>query len=101
MSFVVKRRMILGAVIRKICVAKSPVEAELALGFVAVESSESHVHELNVLGDNGFVDDTGGGGVVGLDRRLGLRPTHFDEGLAHGDHSFGADEGPCEFGFGS
>ena len=79
MSFMVQRRMILCAVVGKICVASIPVEAELALGFAAAEPPESHVHRCSVLGYDGFVDDTGGGGVVGLDWRLGLRPTHFDE----------------------
>ena len=101
MSFVVQRRMILGAIVGKIRVARSPVEAELALGLAAAEPPESHVHGFDVFGDNGLVDDTGGSGVVGLDGRLGLRPTHFDKGLEHGDHSFGADEEACEFGFGS
>ena len=78
MSFMVQGRMILGAVVDKICAARSPVEAELALGFTAVEPTESHVHGFNVFGDDGLVDDTGGSGVVGLDGRLGLRPTHFD-----------------------
>ena len=94
-------RMILGAVVGKICVARSLVEAELTLGFAEAEPPESHVHRLDVFGDDGLVDDTGGGGVVGLDGRLGLQPTHFDKGLAHGDHSIGADEETCEFSFGS
>ena len=103
MSFVVQRKMILGAVVSKIRVARSPVEAELALGFAAAEPPEppeAHVHGFEVFGDDGFVDETGGGGVVSLDGRLGLRLTHFDKGLAHGDHSFGADEEACEFSFG-
>ena len=99
MRFVVKRRVIIGAVIGKIRVVRSPVETELALGFAAAEPPESHVHGFDVFGDDSFVDNTGSGGVVGLDGRLGLRLTHFDEGLAHGDHSFGADEEACKSGF--
>ena len=71
--------MILGAVVGKICAAGGSVETELALGFVAAEPPESHVHGFSVPGDDGFVDDTSGDGVVGLDGRLGLRPTHFNE----------------------
>ena len=78
MSFVVKRRMIIGAVVGKIRVARGPVEAELALGFASAEPPESHVNGFEVFGDDGLVDETGGSEVVGLDRRLGLQPTHFD-----------------------
>ena len=75
----VKRRMILGAVVGKIRVAGGPVEAELALGFAAAETPESHVHGLYVPGVYGFVDDTVSSRVDGLDGGLGLRPTYFDE----------------------
>ena len=71
--------MILGAVVGKIHVVKGPVEAKLSLGFVAAEPPESHVKGFDVLGNNGFVDDTSSGGVVGLDGRLRLWPNHFDE----------------------
>ena len=67
-SFVVKRWMILGAVVDKIRVTRGPVEVELALGFAAAEPPESHVYGFDVLGDDGLVDDTGWSGVVGLDR---------------------------------
>ena len=40
MSFVVERRMILGAVVGNIRVAGGPVKAELALGFAAAEPPE-------------------------------------------------------------
>ena len=65
MSFVVQRRMILGAVVGKIRVARSPVEAELALGFAAAEPPELHIQGFDVFGDDGLVDNTGGGGIVG------------------------------------
>ena len=61
---------------------------------------ESHVHGFEVFGDNGLVDESGGGGVVGLDGRLRLWPTHFGKGLAHGDHIFVVDEEACKFSFG-
>ena len=75
----VERRIILGAVVGKIHVAGGPVEAELSLGFAAAEPPESCVHGFGVLGYDGLVDNINGGGVVGLDERLGLQPTHFGE----------------------
>ena len=77
--FIVEQRMILGAVVGKICAAGGSVEAELALGFVAAEPPESHVHGLDIFGNNGIVGDSNSSGVVILDGRLGLRPTHFNE----------------------
>ena len=77
-SFMIKRRMILCAIVGKIRVARSPVEEELALRFTAAEPPEAHVHGFEVFGDDGLVDDTGGGGFFSLDGRLGLWPTHFN-----------------------
>ena len=58
--------MILGTVVGKYAAAGGPVEAELTLGFVAVEPPESHVHGLNALGNDGVIDDSDGSGIVGL-----------------------------------
>ena len=74
-------------------------EAELALGFATAEPPELHVYGLYVFGSDGVIDDFDGSGVASLDGGLGLRPTHFGERLAHGDHYFGTDEETCEFGF--
>ena len=35
------------------------------------------------------------------DRGLGLKPTHFDEGLGQGGHLFGGDGKGGQFSFGS
>ena len=75
----VERRIVLGAVVGKIGVPGGPVEVELALGFAAVDPPELHVHGLDVLGNDGVIDDSDGSGVIGLDWRLGLWPTHLDE----------------------
>ena len=53
---------------------------------------QSHVRVINVFGYNVIVCDPGGHGVFGLDRRIGLWLSHFDESLVHGNHSFGGDE---------
>ena len=78
-SFVVERQTILCAVISKIGVARGPEEAELVLRFAAADPPESHVHGFDVLGAGGVIDDSGDSGVAGLGRRLGLRPTNFDQ----------------------
>ena len=96
----IKGRMMLGAVVCPVEIAWGPVEPELALGVAAAEPIETHVHGLRLLGDNGLVGDSDGGGVVSLERGLGLWPAHFDEGLAQGDHLFGGNEEGGQFRFG-
>ncbi len=49
--------------------------------------------------DNGEVGDANGSGVVHLDGRVWLRPTHFDEGLTEGDHFLGGRVVSAEFSF--
>ena len=79
-SFVLDWQMILSVVVGKIDVAGGPVESELALGFVVAEPPELHIHELDVLFNDGVIDNSdGGSGVVGLYGRLELQSTHFDE----------------------
>ena len=60
-----------------------------------------HVNGLHFFVYDGFVGNARGCGVVSLDGRLGLRPAHLNEGLAEGDHFFGADEERSKFEFGS
>ncbi len=48
-----------------------------------------------------MVGDINGSGVVHLDGRVQLRPTHFDEGLTEGDHFLGCGVECTKFGFGS
>ncbi len=50
--------------------------------------------------DNGEVGDANGSGVVNLDGRAWLRPTHFDEGLTEGDHLLGGGVESAKFSFG-
>ncbi len=57
-------------------------------------------HGLGFLRDNGEVGDANGSGVVHLDGRALLRPTHFDEGLTEGEIFHGGGVESAEFGFG-
>ncbi len=52
------------------------------------------------LWDNGEVGVAKGSGVVHLDGRAWLRPTHFDEGLTEGDHFLGCGVESAKFSFG-
>ena len=66
-GFVIEGRMMFGAVVSPVEVVRGPVEAELALGVTAAEPVETHVHRLGLLGDNGIVSGSNGGGVVSLE----------------------------------
>ncbi len=50
--------------------------------------------------DNGEVGDANGSGVVRLDGRAWLQPTHFDESLTEGGHFLGCGVESAKFGFG-
>ena len=62
------------------------------MGIAAAEPPEAHVHGLEHFIDRGVVGDAGGGRVVALDGRAGLRPAHLCESVLKGYHVFGADE---------
>ena len=62
------------------------------MGIAAAESPEAHVHGLENFIDHGVVGDAGGGRVVALDGRAGLRPSHLCESVLKGYHGFGAYE---------
>ena len=66
-GFVIEGRMMFGAVVSPVEVAQGPVETELALSVTVAEPIETHVHGLGLLGSDGFVGDSDGGGVVGLE----------------------------------
>ncbi len=50
--------------------------------------------------DSGEIGDANSSGVVCLDGRAWLRLTHFDEGVAEGDHFLGGGVESAKFGFG-
>ena len=66
-GLVIEGRMIFGALVSLVEVARGSVEAELALDIAAAEPVEAHVHGLCLFGDNGLVGDSNGGGLVGLE----------------------------------
>jgi len=85
LGLVVDFGVVLRVVVPLVVGALGPVVAELPLRFPAAEPVEAHVHRLRALGHDGVVGDADGGGVVGLDGRARLRPSHFLEGLADRD----------------
>ena len=78
--------MVFGSIIPLVCGSRGPVESELALGYAATEPPHTHVHGFYALGYGGEVGDANSSSVVSLQRRLGLRSSHFNEGVAQGDH---------------
>ena len=74
------------------CGSRCSIESELEFVFVALEPPQSHAHGLNVLGYNCIVCLPVVLGVVVFNRILRFCPPHFDDSLAHGNHSFGGDE---------
>ncbi len=51
--------------------------------------------------DNGEVGDANNSGVIHLDGRVWLRPTHFNEDLTEGGHFFGSGVESAEFSLGN
>ena len=83
--------VMLGTVVSQVLVSWCPVVAEVFLGVAASEPPEAHVHGLEHFVYHGLVGDACGGGVVALNRRVGLRPAHFYESVPEGYHGLGAD----------
>ena len=82
----------LGTVVSQVLVSWCPVVPEVFLGVVTSEPPEGHVHGIEHFDHNGFVGDACGSGVVALNGRGGLRPSHFDVSVPDGYHGLGADE---------
>ena len=89
------------AKIGKIVCTSSPKEPELALIFVAAEPVVLHLHGFGLTLDDVIIRNINCSGVITLDGRFGMRPTHLDKGLKNLDHGSGADEEAVYFGFGS
>ena len=97
----IKGGVIFGAIIVKIVGTRSPKEPELTLSFATVEPVVLRVHGFGITLDDGFIRNTNHSGVIALDGRSGLRPTHINKVLTNLDHGFGTDEEARNFGFGS
>ena len=66
LGFMVNRIIVFGAVIPLVCCSWIPVELELALGFMAAEPPQAHVHGFDALGYSGEVDGANRSSVVSL-----------------------------------
>ena len=58
-----------------------------------------HVHGFGFTLDDGVIINPNCGGVIKLDGRFGMRPTHINRGLTKLDYGFGVDEEARNFGF--
>ena len=56
------------------------------MGLAEAYPVEMHVHKFYASRDNVFVDNANISGVISLDGRGRLRPSHFDECLAQRNH---------------
>ena len=74
--------VVFGVVICKIMGSVIPIEAELVLGFTAMEPVEPEPYHLGFMLDYGILEKPDSCRVVGLDRSLRQGPSHFLEGCA-------------------
>ena len=93
--------MLFCAIIGKIVGTRIPKEPELNLSFTAAEPVVLHVHGFGFSLNDGVISNTNCSGVITLDGRFWMRPTHLNKGLTNLDYGFGEDEEAISFGFGS
>ena len=74
----------------------TPIETELPLGGAATKPMEAHPNHFDTTLDDGVTDEARCCGVVSLNGRTGLRPSHLVEGIAKGDHFPGCGVQGCE-----
>ena len=67
------------------------------MGCAASKPPETHIHHFGPAGNNCFVGNTNGCGVISLDRSFWLWPSHSDEGLPVGNHFSCHDKKGCKF----
>ena len=87
-------------IIREIVGAFAPVDKKLALAYAVTYPIKTHVHGFGSSLFDGFVGDTGGTGVVGLDRCRCLWMSHVSQRVAQHGGFLPVVEKGCEFGFG-
>ena len=80
----VQGEVMLCTVVSQVLVSWFPVVAKVFLGVAASEPPEAHVHVFDHLVHHDLVGDAIGGGVVALNWRGGLRPSHFHESVSEG-----------------
>ena len=75
-GFMVGIWMMFSVVISQVFRASIPVKSKLVLGCSASKPPETHIHHLGPSGNNCFVGNTDGCGVISLDRSFWLWPSH-------------------------
>ena len=88
----VQGEVMFGTVVGQVLVSWCPVVAEVFLGVAALDPPEAHVHGLEHFVHHGLVGNASGGGVVALNGRGGMGPSHFDKSVPEGSHGLGIDE---------
>ena len=96
-GFMVGVWVVFGVIISPVFGTSIPVISKLVLGCTASKPPEAHIHHFGPAGDNCFVGNTDGGGVISLDRSFWLWPSHSDEGLPVGNHFLCGDKEGCKF----
>ena len=91
-GFMVGVWVMFSVVISPVFRASIPVIVKLVLGCAASKPPETHIHHFCPAGNNCFVGNTIGCGVIRLDRSLRLWPSHSDERLPVGNHFSCRDE---------
>ena len=96
-GFMVGVWVVFGVIISPVFGTSIPVVTKLVLRCAALKPPEAHIHHLGPAGHNRFVDNTDGCGVISLDRRFWLWPSHGNEGLPVGNHFSYSDEKSRKF----
>ncbi len=96
-GFMVGVWVVFGVIISPVFGASVPVISKLVLRCAAAKPPEAHIHHLGPAWYNRFVGNTHGRGVISLDRRFWLWPSHGDEGLPVGNHFACSDEKSRKF----
>ena len=89
-----------GVVISKVLDARFPMYVELVLSNTVTDPVKTHINCFRPALFDGIVDDTGGAGIVDLNRSCGLGPAEFEEGGANGTSILGIVEAGANFSFG-
>jgi hypothetical protein len=71
--------VVFGEIIAEVFTAGFPINEEMVLSDAVTHPIKAHVHGAGASLADGRIDDTVGGGVIGLDWGWWLRMAHFDE----------------------
>jgi hypothetical protein len=96
-GFMVGVWVVFGVIIGPVFGTSIPVISKLVLRCAATKPPKAHIHHLSPAGHNRFVGNTNGSGVISLDGRFWLWPSHGNEGLPVGNHFSCSNEKGCKF----